>query len=66
MGSRINSPTNVDFIEVCIDQIIRECIVRKTMREIYKAKRREIKKIETLHGSRVCQGFDFSVETRLE
>ena len=63
-GSRINSPTNADFIEVCGDQIIRECVVCKTMREIYKAKRRE--KIETLHLSRVCQDFDFSVETRFE
>ena len=33
---------------------------------IYEAKRREIKEIETLHGARVCRGFDFSAETFFE
>ena len=41
-GSRINSPTNADFLVVCGDQLIRERVVHKAMQEIYEAKRREI------------------------
>ena len=55
-------PTKADFLGVCSDKIIREHVVYKAMWEIYEAKRREMYKIETLHGSRVCQGSDFSIK----
>ena len=44
MGSHINSPANVDFIEVCGDQIIRERLVHKAMQEKYKRKDKRSRK----------------------
>ena len=55
MGSHINLPGNVDFIEVCGDKIIRERVVCKSMGEIYKAKGRDVENRNTARIERLSR-----------